>query len=75
MESLWTEILRLYIRHTISPDGRDTFESTPQLAKALQRVASRPSGDTLLDLGCSWGRFAETVCQPFCAYYRRGLQC
>ena len=52
MESLWTEILRLYIRHTISPDGRDTFESTPQLAKALQRVASRPSGDTLLDLGC-----------------------
>ena len=27
MESLWTETLRLYIRHTISPDGRDTFES------------------------------------------------
>ena len=55
MKSLWTETLRLYIRHTISPDGRDTFESTPQLAKALQRVASRPSSDTLLDFGCGWG--------------------
>ena len=65
MESFWTEILRLYIRHTISPDGRDTFESTPQLAKALQRVASRPSGDTLLDLGCSWGASLKPFANHF----------
>ena len=65
MESLWTETLRLYIRHTISPDGRDTFESTPQLAKALQRVASRPSGDTLLDLGCGWGASLKPFANHF----------
>lgn len=65
MKSLWTETLRLYIRHTISPDGRDTFESTPQLAKALQRVASRPSSDTLLDFGCGWGASLKPFANHF----------
>ena len=56
IQNQWTKDLALYIQHLVSPDGRDTFESTPLLAEKLYELSSYKEGDTLLDLGCGWGR-------------------
>ena len=55
-QNQWTKDLALYIQHLVSPDGRDTFESTPLLAEKLYELSSYKEGDTLLDLGCGWGK-------------------
>ena len=56
IQNQWTKDLALYIQHLVSPDGRDTFESTPLLAEKLYELSSYKEGDTLLDLGCGWGK-------------------
>lgn len=63
---LWNETLQVYVQHRVSPDGRDTFESTPQLTEALQVFATHKTGDCLLDLGCGWG----ASLQPFVGHFK-----
>lgn len=55
MEKNWEKNLSVYIKRTISPDGRDTFESTQALSERMFEFTSVKNGDRLLDLGCGWG--------------------
>lgn len=61
MEKSWEKNLSVYINRTISPDGRDTFESTQALSEQMFEFASVKNGDKVLDLGCGWGKSL----QPF----------
>ncbi|GAE17408.1 hypothetical protein JCM6294_151 [Bacteroides pyogenes DSM 20611 = JCM 6294] len=54
MEKSWEKNLSVHISRTISPDGRDTFESTQALSERMFEFASVKNGDRLLDLGCGW---------------------
>ena len=40
MRSTWDNILKKYIHNLVSPDGRNTFESTPELVKAILQKAN-----------------------------------
>lgn len=55
MENKWDAILAQYIGHVVSPDGRDTFESTPKLIDELVQAAEIARNSLVLDLGCGWG--------------------
>ena len=57
--------LSVHISRTISPDGRDTFESTQALSERMFEFASVKNGDRLLDLGCGWGKSL----QPFVPHF------
>lgn len=39
MKSTWNNILEKYIHNLVSPDGRNTFESTPELVKVILQKA------------------------------------
>ena len=65
MEKNWEKNLSVYIKRTISPDGRDTFESTQALSERMFEFASVKNGDRLLDLGCGWGKSL----QPFVPHF------
>ena len=56
MKKSWEKNLYIYIKRTISPDGRDTFESTHALSERMFEFASVKDGDKVLDLGCGWGK-------------------
>lgn len=55
MEQSWDAVFKQYVNHLISPDGRDTFESTPQLIQKILSAANIQSTDTVVDVGCGWG--------------------
>ena len=65
MEKNWEKNLSVYIKRTISPDGRDTFESTQALSERMFEFTSVKNGDRLLDLGCGWGKSL----QPFVPHF------
>ena len=66
MKKNWEDVLSLYVDWTISPDGRDTFESTQVLSDRIFDFASIKTGDMILDLGCGWGKSL----QPFVSRFR-----
>ena len=66
MKKNWEDVLSLYVDRTISPDGRDTFESTQVLSNRIFDFASIKAGDIILDLGCGWGK----ALQPFVSRFR-----
>lgn len=69
MEKNWEKNLSVYIKRTISPDGRDTFESTQALSERMFEFTSVKNGDRLLDLGCGWGKSL----QPFVSHFLSAL--
>ena len=69
MEKNWEKSLSIYIKRTISPDGRDTFESTQALSERIFDFASVKNGDKVLDLGCGWGKSL----QPFVPHFLSAL--
>lgn len=48
MEKSWEKNLSVHISRTISPDGRDTFESTQALSERMFEFASVKNGDRLV---------------------------
>ena len=69
MKKSWEKNLSIYIKRTISPDGRDTFESTHALSERMFEFASVKNGDKVLDLGCGWGKSL----QPFVPHFLSAL--
>ena len=69
MKKSWEKNLSIYIKRTISPDGRDTFESTHALSERMFEFASVKDGDKVLDLGCGWGKSL----QPFVPHFLSAL--
>ena len=65
MEKNWERNLSVYINRTISPDGRDTFESTQALSERMFEFASVKNGDKVLDLGCGWGKSLDLFVPHF----------
>ena len=65
-KSNWNEILSRYVKRIISPDGRDTFESTHALSRQMYDFTDIKCGERILDLGCGWGKSL----QPFVPYFR-----
>ena len=65
MEKNWEKNLSVYINSTISPDGRDTFESTQALSERMFEFASVKNGDKVLDLGCGWGKSLDLFVPHF----------
>lgn len=65
MEKNWEKNLSVYIKRTISPDGRDTFESTQALSERMFEFTSVKNGDRLLDLGCGWGKSLQPLVSHF----------
>ena len=61
MRSTWDNILKKYIHNLVSPDGRNTFESTPELVKAILQKAKITSNDTVIDIGCGWGNLTREI--------------
>lgn len=61
MENEWDTILEQYICNVISPDGRDTFESTQKLNDEIMNVANISADNVVLDMGCGWGNVTR-VC-------------
>ena len=61
MKSTWDNILEMYIHNLISPDGRNTFESTPELVKVILQKAKITSNDTVIDIGCGWGNLTREI--------------
>ena len=61
MENEWDTILEQYICNVISPDGRDTFESTQKLIDEIMNVANISADNVVLDMGCGWGNVTR-VC-------------
>lgn len=68
MTPLWDKTLKKYIRNLISPDGRNTFESTPALTQKILEKANIRDGDTVIDIGCGWGNITRQ-----CAALTKGL--
>ncbi len=58
MKEAWDAVLDQYVHHLISPDGRDTFESTSLLVEKMRSLCDVRDTDTLVDIGCGWGNFA-----------------
>lgn len=65
MEKNWEKNLSVYINRTISPDGRDTFESTQALNEQMFEFVSVKNGDKVLDLGCGWGKSLDLFVPHF----------
>ena len=65
MRSTWDNILKKYIHNLVSPDGRNTFESTPELVKAILQKAKITSNDTVIDIGCGWGFLLMTAAKKY----------
>lgn len=61
MKSTWDNILEMYIHNLISPDGRNTFESTPELVKVILQKAKITSNDTVIDIDCGWGNLTREI--------------
>ncbi|PIE84435.1 MAG: SAM-dependent methyltransferase [Bacteroidia bacterium] len=55
MERDWAGKLATFIKRTISPDGRDTYETTRALSERMLEFAGVQRGERVLDLGCGWG--------------------
>lgn len=55
----WDETLKTYVRNLISPDGRNTFESTPALIQVILDKANIRDEDTVIDVGCGWGNITR----------------
>lgn len=55
MELIWDRVLNEYVHSLISPDGRSTFESTPNLVRAVLDNAKIKKNDVVVDVGCGWG--------------------
>ena len=68
MTPLWDKTLEKYIRNLISPDGRNTFESTSALVQIILEKANIRDGDTVIDIGCGWGNTTKQ-----CAALTKGL--
>lgn len=69
MEKNWKKNLSVYINRTISPDGRDTFESTQALSERMFEFATVKKGNKVMDLGCGWGKSL----QPFVSHFLSAL--
>ena len=52
MELIWDRVLNEYVHSLISPDGRSTFESTPNLVRAVLDNAKIKKNDVVVDVGC-----------------------
>ena len=61
MNSTWDNILKKYVHNLVSPDGRNTFESTPELVKVILQKAKITSSDTVIDIGCGWGNLTREI--------------
>lgn len=59
MPVTWDSILDKYVRNLISPDGRNTFESTPVLVEKILQTASVTNSDIVIDIGCGWGNLTQ----------------
>lgn len=57
----WDVILDKYVHNLISPDGRNTFESTSFLAESLLQKMNISQESTVVDIGCGWGNIT-TLC-------------
>lgn len=55
----WDSILERYIHNLISPDGRDTFESTTFLVEKILQKANIGQDDRIVDVGCGWGNLTR----------------
>lgn len=64
MKANWTAILNKYIHKLVSPDGRQTYESKPDLVNLILELAKLQKTDKVIDLGCGWGNFLK-VCSNF----------
>ncbi len=59
MINKWDTTLGQYISNIISPDGRDTFESTTILTDKILKLANIGQSDIVLDIGCGWGNITR----------------
>ena len=55
----WTQVLDKYIHRLISPDGRQTYESKPELVNIVIELAQLQKRDKVIDIGCGWGNFLK----------------
>lgn len=55
MNSEWNDIFDSYVSRIISPDGRDTFESSTQLVSDIIDMAKIDQSHTVIDIGSGWG--------------------
>lgn len=59
MMSEWDRILERHIYNLISPDGRNTFESTSFLVEKILQRANIGQDDIIVDVGCGWGNLTR----------------
>lgn len=55
MQQNWNNVFEKYVKNLTSPDGRDTFESMPQLIEKILSIANIQGSDTVIDIGSGWG--------------------
>lgn len=65
LDKNWGKILAKYVAKTLSPDGRETYESNDLLIKTLFEFAGILKTDKVVDIGCGWGNFTN-FCAKFC---------
>lgn len=62
-EKAWDSVFDIYVKKLISPDGRDTFESTDGLINIIMEFAELTESDTVIDIGSGWGNVTIPVSQ------------
>lgn len=63
MNTDWTQVLDKYIHKLVSPDGRQTYESKPELVNLIMELAQLQKTDTVIDIGCGWGNFLKACAE------------
>jgi len=62
----WDMILKDYIHRLISPDKRDTFESTTMLSSKIIDIANINKSSTVIDMGAGWGDLTLEIARLAC---------
>lgn len=67
MQNIWDDVLEKYVHNLVSPDGRNTFESTSALTEIILQKAAVSQSSIVVDIGCGWGNFT-TLCAVHSAH-------
>ena len=61
MISNWDEIFTKYVNRLKSPDGRDTYESTPRLVEKIITVSELQQSCSVVEIGSGWGNVTKEL--------------
>ncbi len=63
MNNEYDYVFKQYVNKLISPDGRETFESTKELTDRIIKSAELKSNYSVIDIGSGWGNITIPVSQ------------